>query len=69
MTKLLEKVFAEAAKLSDAEQNNLATWLLEELRSERRWNKSFEGSQDQLERLANEALVEYREGRTKPLKQ
>ena len=67
MTKLLEKVFAEAAKLPDAEQDNLAAWLLEELRSERRWDEALSGSLDQLEDLADEALSEHREGRTKPL--
>ena len=67
MTKLLEKVFSEASKLPDAEQDSLAAWLLEELRSERRWDKALAGSLDELEDLADEALTEHREGRTKPL--
>jgi hypothetical protein len=34
MTHLLHQAFAEAAKLSDAEQNLLASWLLAELAAE-----------------------------------
>jgi hypothetical protein len=37
MTEQLEKAFAEAAKLSDEEQDAIAAWLLEELASEGRW--------------------------------
>ncbi len=49
MTQLLEKAFAEAAKLSPDELDALANWLLEELDSERRWQKRFGDSQDMLE--------------------
>ncbi len=67
MTKLLEKAFQEAAKLSEIEQNVLAQWVLEELESERKWEKSFAGSEDVLGKLADEALVEHEEGKTRPL--
>lgn len=67
MTKLLEKVFAEAAKLPEPEQDNLAAWLLAELRSERRWNRTFKVSLDKRQDLADEALSEHRDGRTEPL--
>jgi hypothetical protein len=67
MTQLLEKAFAEATKLSPEEQDSLAQWILDELVSERRWEEAFEKSQDQLAKLADEALAEYRAGRTKPL--
>ncbi len=67
MTKLLEKAFQEAAKLSEIEQNVLAQWVLEELESERKWEKSFTGSEDVLGKLADEALVEHEEGKTRPL--
>jgi len=67
MTRLLEKAMAEVSRLSEPEQDALATWILEELASERRWDKSFAQSEDALAQLADEALAEHREGRTEPL--
>jgi len=67
MTKLLEKVFAEVSKLPEIEQNKVAKWLLDELASERRWEKAFAESEDVLSQLADEALEEHRQGKTKPL--
>ncbi len=67
MTQLLEKAFAEAAKLSQEEQDAFANLMLEELRAEERWNESFARSQDQLAQLAAEALQEHRAGKTKLL--
>ncbi len=67
MTELLEKAFAEASTLPAEEQDRFATWMLEELTSERRWAEAFANSGDVLERLADEALAEYRAGRTQAL--
>ncbi|TMH21345.1 MAG: hypothetical protein E6H63_20015 [Betaproteobacteria bacterium] len=67
MTKLLEKAMQEVAKLPPSEQDAVAAILLEELTSEQRWADSFAKSQDQLAKLAQEALSEYNAGRTKPL--
>jgi hypothetical protein len=67
MATLLEQAFAEAQKLPPDEQEILAQWILDELASERRWMAAFERSQDALAKLANEALEEYRSGRTRPL--
>ncbi len=67
MSKLLEQVFAEVEKLPESEQDDLAIWLLDELKSERRWDKAFAQSGVQLEELAKEALSENQEGRTKEL--
>jgi hypothetical protein len=67
MTKLLERAFKEAEKLTTKEQDALARALLDELSSERRWEELFTGSQDLLEQLADEALEEHRAGRTKQL--
>jgi hypothetical protein len=64
MTNLLEKAFEEASKLPAAEQDEFAKWILDELASELRWKQAFESSPDKLAKLADEALVEYREGRT-----
>ncbi|MGD1102601.1 MAG: hypothetical protein ABSA59_11090 [Terriglobia bacterium] len=62
MTKLLEKAFTEASKLPQPEQDSLARQLLADLASERRWSEAFANSQDQLGKLANEALAEFDAG-------
>lgn len=56
VAKLLEKAFNEAAKLSDKEQQELATWILAELESENEWARAYSNSQDELTQLAEEAL-------------
>ena len=68
MTRLLERAFQEASKLPDVEQNALAKWVIEELEAEHKWGKSFAASEDILDTLADEALDEHRQGKTKPLK-
>jgi hypothetical protein len=60
----LEKAVAEASKLSADEQDTLATWILEEIKSERRWKKAFSKSQNKLSQLADEALGERSQGQT-----
>jgi hypothetical protein len=67
MTKLLKQAFDEVSKLDGDEQDSLARWLLEELASERRRDTAFQRSPDQLRKLADEALGEYRAGRSQPL--
>ncbi len=68
MTKLLEKAFAEISGLPDDDQDRYATLLLAELESERKWSEAFASSADQLGILAEEALKEYNEGKTTPLR-
>jgi hypothetical protein len=60
MTGLLEKAFAEAAKLPEGEQEALAAWILEELASEQRGEQAFARLTDLLAELADEALEETR---------
>lgn len=67
MTKLLKKAFTEVSKLPDIEQNMVAKWLLEELAAEKQWEKAFSDSEALLGQLADEALEEHRQGKTKPL--
>ena len=69
MTELLEKAFAEASKLPPEEQDFLARMLLDDLASEERWEQSFARSQDELTRLAGEALAEHERGETEPLEE
>jgi hypothetical protein len=63
----MEKAMAEASKLPEKEQDALAALLLEELACEKQWDKQFAGSQDELAKLAREATVEFRAGKTKSL--
>jgi len=67
MTKLLEEAFKEASKLPEVEQNSLAKWVLEELKTEKKWEQIFAESEDFLGRLADAALKEDHLGKTKPL--
>ncbi len=67
MTKLLDKAFEEAAKLPQDAQDSLATFLLEELASERQWDELFSKSPDMLSELAQEALADHAAGRTTEL--
>ena len=67
MTPSLEQAFAEVAKLPDEEQERFAAWILAELAAERRWEESFAASQDVLAQLADEALTDFRAGKTRPL--
>jgi hypothetical protein len=67
MTDLLERAFAEASKLPIEAQDLLAQTLLDDLASEEKWDRAFAESEEQLAHLADSALAEYREGKTKDL--
>jgi hypothetical protein len=66
MTKTLREAFEAAANLPEAEQDALAAAIKAELEADEKWEQLFAGSQDTLVRLADEALTEYRSGRTQP---
>jgi hypothetical protein len=67
MTQLLERAFAEAQKLSSAEQDVLAFRVLAELADEDDFDRAIAASSDKLAILAKEALAEYRSGETQEL--
>lgn len=67
MTDSLQRAFDAASRLPVEEQNALASWLIFELESERKWSELFANSQDKLALLANEALAEHRRGETQDL--
>jgi len=67
MTKTTKKLVETLEKLPDEEQESVAAFLLEELKSEQRWEKLFSESQDELSRLADEALEEFERGETQPM--
>ena len=67
MTKLLEEAIAALTQLPESEQDGIASLILQEIASEKKWQQAFDKSQSQLEQLAEEALEEFRQGKTLPL--
>ena len=69
MTDLLERVFAQAKELPEAQQNAIAELWLAELEDERRWDAAFSSaaSQTWLEGQAVVVREAIREKRTKLL--
>ena len=67
MTKLLERVVERVKALPESEQDVIAALILEELEDEASWDQAFARSQDALARLAEEAMLEHREGKTQEL--
>ena len=67
MTRLLDRAFQEASKLPEIAQNALAKWLMGEMEDEKEWEMTFAETEDVLERLADEALLSDKQGKTNPL--
>ena len=57
----LKEVISKVEQLHDEEQKHIAKLLGEELQ----WETTFQNTQDQLNNLAQEALAEYKAGKTK----
>ena len=51
----------------EIEQNVIGRWLLDEIKADIKWEKLFAESEDVLEQLAEEALMEHEKGNTKDL--
>jgi hypothetical protein len=64
MTVAFKKLIARISKLASHEQDAIASLLEKELS----WNKKFSKSQKQLTSLADEALAEFKKGKTQSLK-
>ncbi len=64
MTKLLKTAFKKASELSEMQQNQFASWLIDELESDNKWDTYFANSQDTLNDLSKEALKEHQIGKT-----
>jgi hypothetical protein len=67
MTTLLQQAFSEAAKLSQAEQDLLASRLLAELAAEDEFDRAIDRSSGKLIGLAREALAEHHAGLTEEM--
>ena len=46
MTELLQRAIAEFSKLTDEDQDAIATWLLAELEDEQAWQSRFDATTD-----------------------
>lgn len=67
MTGMLKKAFDEASRLPESEQDELAQFMLDEIKSERQWSEAFARSGDRLRQLADEAVGEHGRGQTTTL--
>lgn len=67
MTQLLERALEEVRKLSPADQDVIASIILEEIQDEGLWDETFARSQDKLARMAAKAREDIRSGRTRNL--
>lgn len=67
MTQALERAFAEVAKLPVEQQDRFARWILDELKDEQQWDKSFARSQGALAKLAAEARGAVERGESEDL--
>ena len=67
MTGLLEEALRRIESLSQAEQDAIASQILQTLDDEEAWASRFRRSPAVLQELAQEALDEHRRGDTRPL--
>ena len=67
MTELLERAIARLKTLPTREQDAIAAMIMEELEDDQQWDESFARSPDLLAKLAAEAMVEHRAGKTQEL--
>ncbi len=67
MTQLLEKALQKVQTLSQADQDAIATMIMDELVDEQRWALAFANSQDKLIELAEKVRADIRAGRVKEM--
>lgn len=65
MTNLLEKAVKKISKLPDNEQNEIAKIILEEIEDEKIWYNKFKNTQSELSILSDEAMTEFKSGKSK----
>ncbi|MCK4605273.1 MAG: hypothetical protein KAU41_11405 [Deltaproteobacteria bacterium] len=67
MTELLSKAFEQAVKLPQTLQDEIAEQLLEDIEGELKWDETLAKSHDKLAKLADQALKEFKTGRTQKM--
>jgi hypothetical protein len=65
MTQLMEQAIEKASRLSENEQNAIATIMLREIESDRQWSEMVAGpgSGDLVSQMADEAITDVQSGR------
>jgi aspartate/glutamate racemase len=63
MTRLLEEALTVVSKLSDSEQDAIASIILAEIADEKNWEESFARLQDKLSAMAEKAREDIQAGR------
>lgn len=67
-SELLQRAFDKLSELPEYEQDEIAGRIISLFESDaRRWDAAFARSIETLDKLAAEAISEYRAGRTEPL--
>ncbi|OHC83589.1 MAG: hypothetical protein A3G73_10650 [Rhodospirillales bacterium RIFCSPLOWO2_12_FULL_67_15] len=66
MNKMLERAFAEVAKLPEEQQEAIARRILKDVEAERGWDERFAKSQDKLGELVRRAREEAARGDVLP---
>ncbi|NET42547.1 hypothetical protein [Okeania sp. SIO2B3] len=67
MTKVIEEALTKLSQLPENQQEAIAYLILAEIEDEKKWAENFANSQDQLAQLADEAIAEFKQGKTRPL--
>jgi putative addiction module component (TIGR02574 family) len=66
-SELLQRAIAEASRLPEPAQDQIAEQILDRIAEDRAWDASFARSQDQLARWAKRVREDISEGRVRPL--
>ncbi|MBV6478942.1 MAG: hypothetical protein HGGPFJEG_01699 [Ignavibacteria bacterium] len=67
MTQLLEKAIKKISRLPEKEQDEIAEMILSEIEDEKLWSERFKSSQQELSKLADEAITEFKINKTKSM--
>lgn len=67
MTTLLAQAFDKAAELPEDLQEQLAKQWLADIEAESKWEHAFANSQNELAKLADKALEDFKAGRVKKM--
>lgn len=67
MTQLLQRAFDQASALPPKVQDAFGALFISEMESEQTWDDLFTRSQDLLEKMADEAIKDFHQGRTTEL--
>lgn len=65
MTQLLQQALAAVQQLDAAQQDTIASLILDELADEQRWDQAFARSEDKLAILANKVRADIAAGRVR----